>query len=77
MWSEGVGAVRRRVGCAPGGVGWPMKWREKSAGSLSREPSLRRLRARRPADPRLDVDTTVWASTDAEFGDLGNQKGKL
>jgi hypothetical protein len=26
MWREGFGAVRRRVGYAPGGMGWPRTW---------------------------------------------------
>ena len=67
MWREGVWAVRRRVGYAPGGVGWPRRWARNQLG-LCRGAVTSALCARRTADPRLDADTTVWTSTDAGFG---------
>ena len=64
MWREGVGAVRRRVGYAPGGVGWPRTW----ARTLSQERSLR------PIESLFHCDTVSVAYEVGDWHDaLGAQ----
>ncbi len=64
MSRDGVWAVRRRDGYAPGGLGRPRRWARISWVFVVTSA----LCARRTRDPRLDADTTVWTSTDAGFG---------
>ena len=48
---------------------WATSRADSAALHQCRHPVARRARAI-TADPRLDPDTTVWASTDAGFGDI-------
>jgi hypothetical protein len=69
MWREGVGAVRRRVGYGPGGVGWPRNVGENQLGLCRRSRHFAR-------SSRSSTDTPFPSRTTSGIGTTRSVRGR-